>query len=163
MCPCWSSPITFLDAPSHLYKRSCLSVRLNVPRYFRRWKERVLGASCAVYPALFISPLTPLHLLTDASDWRQTRRKPSRLFNTPRPSLKQRLFFASSSFQPTLFSLRQMQRSGLRGGCKYDNIDASSSLALLHIWYAFRRAYVASIADDILKLTLIRGMTVPVR
>ena len=44
--------ISFLDAPSHLYKRSCLSVRPSVrpsPVIFRR----VLGAPCAVYPALF--------------------------------------------------------------------------------------------------------------
>ena len=37
--------------------RSCPSVRPSVgpsvPRYFRRWKVRILGASCAVYPALF--------------------------------------------------------------------------------------------------------------
>ena len=52
----------FLDAPSHLYKRSCLSigpsvrrsVGPSVPRYFRRWKVHILGASCAVYPALLI-------------------------------------------------------------------------------------------------------------
>ena len=25
-----------------------------IPRYFRRWKVRILGASCAVYPALFL-------------------------------------------------------------------------------------------------------------
>ena len=47
--------ISFLDAPSHLYKRVCLSVgpsvRPSVSCYFRR----VLGASCAVYPALFQS------------------------------------------------------------------------------------------------------------
>ena len=55
------SPRWFLDAPSHLYMRSCpsvgpsvrRSVRPLVPRYFRRWKSRILGASCAVYPALF--------------------------------------------------------------------------------------------------------------
>ena len=29
------------------------SVRRSVPCYFRRWKVRILGASCAVYPALF--------------------------------------------------------------------------------------------------------------
>ena len=29
------------------------SVRPSVPSYFRRWKERILGASFAVYPALF--------------------------------------------------------------------------------------------------------------
>ena len=42
----------FLDAPSHLYKRWCQSVRPSVrpsPVIFKR----VLGASCAVYPALF--------------------------------------------------------------------------------------------------------------
>ena len=33
----------FLDAPLHLYKRSC-------PCYFRR-KVCTIGASCAVYPA----------------------------------------------------------------------------------------------------------------
>ena len=58
----------FLDAPSHLYMRSCPSVRPSVRRsvcpsvrlsvcpsrvFFRRWKVRILGASCAVYPALF--------------------------------------------------------------------------------------------------------------
>ena len=49
----------FLDAPSHLYMRLCPSVRpsvrRSVPCYFRRWKVRILGASCAVYPALFLS------------------------------------------------------------------------------------------------------------
>ena len=30
------------------------SVRPYVPCYFRRWKVRILGASCAVYPALFL-------------------------------------------------------------------------------------------------------------
>ena len=43
----------FLDAPSHLYKRVYPSVRPSVrpsPVIFRR----VLGASCAVYPALFM-------------------------------------------------------------------------------------------------------------
>ena len=55
----------FLDAPSHLYKRLCPSVLrscgLSVLRsfgpsvsHFRRWKARILGASLAVYPALFI-------------------------------------------------------------------------------------------------------------
>ena len=42
----------FLDAPSYLYKRVCLSVGPSVrpsPVIF----GRVLGASCAVYPALF--------------------------------------------------------------------------------------------------------------
>ena len=39
-----------LDAPSHLYKRLCPSVRLS-----RVIFRRVLGASCAVYPALFHS------------------------------------------------------------------------------------------------------------
>ena len=29
------------------------SARRSVPCYFRRWKELILGASCAVYPALF--------------------------------------------------------------------------------------------------------------
>ena len=56
------NPGPFLDAPSHLYKRSCpsvgpsvrSSVGPSVPCYFRRWKVRILGASCAVYPALFI-------------------------------------------------------------------------------------------------------------
>ena len=43
----------FLDAPSHLYKSSCLSVRPLVPCYFRRRKVCILGTSCAVYPALF--------------------------------------------------------------------------------------------------------------
>ena len=40
---------------SHLYKRMCPSVRLSDPCYFRRWKVCILGASCAVYPALFIA------------------------------------------------------------------------------------------------------------
>ena len=34
-------------------KRSSPSVRRSVPSYFGRWKVRLLGASCAVYPALF--------------------------------------------------------------------------------------------------------------
>ena len=41
-----------LDAPSHLYKRACPSVRPSVrpsPVIFKH----VLGASCAMYPALF--------------------------------------------------------------------------------------------------------------
>ena len=54
----------FLDALSHLYKRSCPSVRRSVgpyvPCYFRRWKVRILGASCAVYPALFTLIILPL-------------------------------------------------------------------------------------------------------
>ena len=29
------------------------SVGRSVPSYFQRWKARILGASCAVYPALF--------------------------------------------------------------------------------------------------------------
>ena len=52
----------FLDAPSHLYKRVCPSVRLSVGPSVRRSVrpspvifKRVLGASCAVYPALFLS------------------------------------------------------------------------------------------------------------
>ena len=53
--------IPLLDAPSHLYKRLCPfvrpsvrpSVRRSVPCYLRRWKVRILGASCAVYLALF--------------------------------------------------------------------------------------------------------------
>ena len=40
--------VLFLDAPSHLYKRSCPSVRRS-----RVILRPVLGASCAVYPALF--------------------------------------------------------------------------------------------------------------
>ena len=48
-----SLSFTFLLIPSHLYKRSCPSVGPSVPCYFRRWKVRILGASCAVYPALF--------------------------------------------------------------------------------------------------------------
>ena len=50
----------FLDAPPHLYKRSCPSVRRSVRRSVRPSVRpspvifrRVLGASCAVYPALF--------------------------------------------------------------------------------------------------------------
>ena len=43
--------VTFLDAPSHLYKRSCPSVRRPVgPSPVI--SKRVLGASCVVYPAL---------------------------------------------------------------------------------------------------------------
>ena len=45
----------FLDAPSHLYKRLCPSigpsVGPSVPSYFQT--RTILGASCAVYPALF--------------------------------------------------------------------------------------------------------------
>ena len=56
------NPGPFLDAPSHLYKRSCpsvgpsvrSSVGPSVPCYFRRWSVRILGVSCAVYPALFL-------------------------------------------------------------------------------------------------------------
>ena len=55
--------ISFLDAPSYLYKRSCPSVRPSVrpyvPFYFRRWKVRILGASCAVYPSLFFFSFPP--------------------------------------------------------------------------------------------------------
>ena len=44
------------------------SVRRSVPCYFWRWKVRILGASCAVYPALFpilsVSPLV-LNLTMD--------------------------------------------------------------------------------------------------
>ena len=51
-----------LDASSHLYMRVCPSVcpcvGPSVPCYFRRWKERILGASCAVYPALLFSLLS---------------------------------------------------------------------------------------------------------
>ena len=50
----------FLDAPSHLYKSVCPSVRKSVGPsvgpYFRLCRvifRCVLGASCAVYPALF--------------------------------------------------------------------------------------------------------------
>ena len=51
----WSmSNFSFLDAPSHLYKRSCPSVRPSV-RPSRVIFTHVLGASCAVYPALFLS------------------------------------------------------------------------------------------------------------
>ena len=53
------SRYSFLDAPSHLYKRSCPSVCLSVSpsvcpsvRLARVFFRRVLGASCAVYPAL---------------------------------------------------------------------------------------------------------------
>ena len=35
------------------------SVRPYVPCYFRRWKARILGASCAVYPALFLPSALP--------------------------------------------------------------------------------------------------------
>ena len=50
----------FLDAPSHLYKRLCPSVGPSVrpsvrpsARLSRVIFRRLLGASCAVYPALF--------------------------------------------------------------------------------------------------------------
>ena len=57
-----------LDAPSHLYMRLWPSVGPSVrifvgpyvPCYFRRWKERILGASCAVYLAL-LDTTTHLH------------------------------------------------------------------------------------------------------
>ena len=66
----------FLDAPSHLYMRSCPSVGPSVRPSVRRSvgpsrvifegeKYAILGASCAVYPALFIRRL-PLSL----SIWR---------------------------------------------------------------------------------------------
>ena len=51
----------FLNAPSHLYKRLGVSIRPSVRRSVRpspvifegeNWKVRLLGASCAVYPAL---------------------------------------------------------------------------------------------------------------
>ena len=45
-----SSPFHFLDAPSHFYKRLCPSVRPQLCIF-----NRVLGASCAVCPALFSS------------------------------------------------------------------------------------------------------------
>ena len=53
----------FLDAPSHLYMRVCPSVRPSVGPQVRLSRvifRRVLGASCAVYPALFffIVPLS---------------------------------------------------------------------------------------------------------
>ena len=48
----WSFQRFFLDAPSHLYKRVCPSVRPSVGPS-RVIFRRVLGASCAVYPALF--------------------------------------------------------------------------------------------------------------
>ena len=40
---------SFLDAPSHLYKRVCPSVRPSVVIF-----RRVLGASCAVFPAFLL-------------------------------------------------------------------------------------------------------------
>ena len=59
--------LNLLDATTHLYKRSCPSVRRSVgpsvPRYFRRWTVRILGASCAVYPALFFFKFTGAKLL----------------------------------------------------------------------------------------------------
>ena len=53
-------PVSFLDAPSHLfnYKRLCPSVGPSVRPLIRPSPvifKRVLGASCAVYPALFSS------------------------------------------------------------------------------------------------------------
>ena len=44
------------------------SVRPYVPCYFRRWKESILGASCAVYPALF--PLFAFSLSVDGEQWK---------------------------------------------------------------------------------------------
>ena len=62
------TPVFFLDAPSHLYKRLCPSVGPSVgasvgpyvPCYFRRREARILGA---VYPALFVCcrPLSTRH------------------------------------------------------------------------------------------------------
>ena len=49
--------VTFLDASSHLYERSCLSVRRSVsPSVGRSVRLSVCPAlfSCAVYPALLI-------------------------------------------------------------------------------------------------------------
>ena len=47
--------------------RGCVrpSVGPSVPRYFRRWKVRLLGASCAVYPALisFMIKTQTLHCI----------------------------------------------------------------------------------------------------
>ena len=50
------------------------SVRPYVPRYFRSWKVRILGASCAVYPALFGNLLASLGWNERTSWWtdRQT-------------------------------------------------------------------------------------------
>ena len=48
--------LIFLDAPSHLYMRLCPSVRPSVARSVSPSPvifKRALGASCAVYPALF--------------------------------------------------------------------------------------------------------------
>ena len=48
--------LQFLDAPSQLYKRVCpsmlSSVHPSVGPYIPRFFRRILGASCAVYPAL---------------------------------------------------------------------------------------------------------------
>ena len=58
--------VLFLDAPSHLYKRVCPSVRPSVS-ILKNAVYRVLGASYAGYPALFflfpfpVPSLTPLH------------------------------------------------------------------------------------------------------
>ena len=57
----------FLDAPSHLCKRLCPSVGPSVRRSVR-WsrvifvgeKHAILGASCAVYPALFYSAFSSI-------------------------------------------------------------------------------------------------------
>ena len=68
----WLFILYFLDAPSHLHKRVCSSVcpsvrpsvdpsvRMSV-RPSRVIFRRVLGASCAVYPALFLFCLTVPH------------------------------------------------------------------------------------------------------
>ena len=60
------------------------SVRMSVPCYFRRWKVRILGASCAVYPALFSGKrwkeqdnetrLTSFPFLSTIQSWRSNGR-----------------------------------------------------------------------------------------
>ena len=58
----------FLDAPSHLYKRVCPSVRPSVRPSVgpsRVIFRRVLGASCAVYPALFLNDNGQTDIRTD--------------------------------------------------------------------------------------------------
>ena len=74
----WLLFIAFLDAPSHLYKRSCPSVGPSVgpyvPCYFRRWKRRILGASSTVYPALFLDAPSHLYMRSCPSVRRSVRR-----------------------------------------------------------------------------------------
>ena len=93
--PDWTRFYFFLDAPSHLYKRSCpsarpsvrASVRRSVPCYFWRWKVRILGASCAVYPSMFffLIPHPSVHPSV-TSDFKQREAKIDYQGKDPRTS-----------------------------------------------------------------------------